>query len=142
MYVQEKKRGKGREKKRTCSPWGDSNSRPLVYKTSALTTELQRRLAGSSGMNEFIAYFRPFTFRTSYVFHRLTTMADLLHSAGRGSGNSSTTRLQILKPFYSGTDKGIQMQLVSCSDFLSLPVSYLQVHRARIVRTTLLELST
>ncbi|KFD45992.1 hypothetical protein M513_13148 [Trichuris suis] len=26
----------------TTSPWRDLNSRPLVYKTSALTTELQR----------------------------------------------------------------------------------------------------
>ena len=50
-----------KKKKRTCSPWGDSNSRPLVYKTSALTTELQRRLERSSRINKFIVYFRPFS---------------------------------------------------------------------------------
>ena len=31
-----------KEKKEMMSPWGDLNSRPLVYKTSALTAELQR----------------------------------------------------------------------------------------------------
>ena len=34
---------KKKKKKKAGSPWRDSNSRPLVYKTSALTTELQRR---------------------------------------------------------------------------------------------------
>ena len=32
----------GGKKKKKESPWRDLNSRPLVYKTSALTTELQR----------------------------------------------------------------------------------------------------
>ena len=35
--VEKKKKGKKK------SPWRDLNSRPLVYKTSALTTELQRQ---------------------------------------------------------------------------------------------------
>ena len=38
-----KSRKKKKKKKKVGSPWRDSNSRPLVYKTSALTTELQRR---------------------------------------------------------------------------------------------------
>ena len=41
-YFRKKKRKKGKNK--NLSPWRDSNSRPLVYKTSALTTELQRQL--------------------------------------------------------------------------------------------------
>ena len=69
LKVREKKNGFNymyvknlwRKKKRTCSPWGDSNSRPLVYKTSALTTELQRRLERSFSISKFIVYFRPFS---------------------------------------------------------------------------------
>ena len=38
-----KKKSRKKKKKKAGSPWRDSNSRPLVYKTSALTTELQRR---------------------------------------------------------------------------------------------------
>ena len=35
---------KKKKKEKNHSPWRDLNSRPLVYKTSALTTELQRQL--------------------------------------------------------------------------------------------------
>ena len=41
LLAKVKKREKRKEKE-MMSPWGDLNSRPLVYKTSALTTELQR----------------------------------------------------------------------------------------------------
>ncbi len=46
----EKINWEGKKKKKVDeSPWRDLNSRPLVYKTSALTTELQRQHSFKNG---------------------------------------------------------------------------------------------
>ena len=72
------------EKKKKASPLRDSNSRPLVYKTSALTAELKRQLTTAVGNTTFYTCVEPNSYQhrsTSDLQQGRQSLAPVLSSA-------------------------------------------------------------